>query len=994
MFRNPLAETVYNQKYSHDGLYSWQKLSDVLIDDITGTRGGRLEPLLSKEDRAALADNHRKMKFVAGGRYLYYAGRPMLAINNCFGKEVRVLTTQGWRQVSQLGEAEIISPVDGKPKKANFVSRGVQQLYRYEFSQIRGKSKKTYSVRATKNHKWLLSDGSCTEDLQIGQVVPAGSVNLSSSAEGFLHGFIFGDGNKTGVVRLCGMKRNLLPRFLHLGRVTSPPFAKGDLVFQAARKDVAWKELPSTEDPSYIGSFIEGWLAADGHDDRIIHSTHRSHLEWFVNHAAFAGYVITGELRSQTRDVSSFPGYKYKDHTIWMVSFSRGETFRGFKLINKEPLAQEEVFCPFEPEFNQIIIDHNIRTYQCYLFKGQEDTREEWGSLLKRISDSLMTGGGVGIDYSVFRPKGAKLARTGGLASGPIPLMHSVNEVGRNVMQGGSRRSAIYASLNWQHGDVSDFLKAKNWGDMPIGKAKKEDGSLYTYKDAKEGNFNFPAPLDMTNISLNYDDAWLDLPDRHLHPTFLENTLQALRTAEPGWSFNFREKQEETLRNAPVAGKTRVLTRSGYQKVEDILNQKIEVWTGVRWAKTTFKLTKENTRTIKVIITGGREIECDPTHEFILARGEVRVPAMELKKGDELLVSLPVDSKTPFSPKDYTLGFMFGDGHFRVAGGGEISFFTDDKKKCLERMDRDAFSSIRTQERNGSIRAYVKTGWTPSFDKDKFPEGKSFLSPSFVAGLFDSDGSYDDKQRRIRVSSVHREFLEDLRRYLESLGILSGVSSGGISQFGKTQTWTLTVMSEYLSRFAEVIPTARIQPNRLHNPFRKSKLKVLEVCEAQEQNVYCCDVGVKEHSFQAEGVIISNCTEVTSEDDSDVCNLASVNMSQIDTIEEFAEVVYLASKFLYCGTIRGDVPFEKVRKIRDQNRRLGLGLMGIHEWLLKRKYPYEVVPELHQWLEAYRRESERGANEVADAFGLPRPKAYRAIAPTGSIGLIAKQLAA
>ena len=90
----------------------------------------------------------------------------------------------------------------------------------------------------------------------------------------------------------------------------------------------------------------------------------------------------------------------------------------------------------------------------CYLLKGEEDTREEWGRLLKRASDCLMSGGGIGADYSVFRPAGAPLGRTGGTASGPIPLMNSINEVGRNVMQGGSRRSAIYASLNWQHGDA------------------------------------------------------------------------------------------------------------------------------------------------------------------------------------------------------------------------------------------------------------------------------------------------------------------------------------------------------------------------------------------------------------------------------------------------------------------------------------------------------------------------------------------------------------
>ena len=35
-------------------------------------------------------------------------------------------------------------------------------------------------------------------------------------------------------------------------------------------------------------------------------------------------------------------------------------------------------------------------------------------------------------------------------------------------MQGGSRRSAIYASLNWKHPDVDKFLTSKNWYDMPV----------------------------------------------------------------------------------------------------------------------------------------------------------------------------------------------------------------------------------------------------------------------------------------------------------------------------------------------------------------------------------------------------------------------------------------------------------------------------------------------------------------------------------------------
>ena len=175
----------------------------------------------------------------------------------------------------------------------------------------------------------------------------------------------------------------------------------------------------------------------------------------------------------------------------------------------------------------------------CYLLRLEEDTREEWAGVTQRAMSCLMTGGGIGVDISRARPSGRRLKRTGGVASGPIPLLYTLNEVGRNVMQGGSRRSALYGSMNWQHEDATQLLKAKNWHDITVGDT--------TLANLKKADFNFPAPLDMMNISLNYDDAWLK---DQMNPVFIENVKQAMMTGEPGFSFNFGDKQNETLRNA------------------------------------------------------------------------------------------------------------------------------------------------------------------------------------------------------------------------------------------------------------------------------------------------------------------------------------------------------------------------------------------------------------------------------------------------------------
>ena len=321
----------------------------------------------------------------------------------------------------------------------------------------------------------------------------------------------------------------------------------------------------------------------------------------------------------------------------------------------------------------------------CYLLCAEEDTREDWANLSWKAESCLMTGGGIGVDYSIYREEGRLLAGTGGLSSGPIPKMQMLNEIGRRVMQGGSRRSAIYASLNWKHADVSKFLECKNWYETPVGNTGFSLGQL------KEQDFNFPAPLDMTNISVNYDTDWLlnywNTGD--VGEIFKKNVAQALKTAEPGFSFNFFEKENETLRNA-----------------------------------------------------------------------------------------------------------------------------------CTE-------------------------------------------------------------------------------------------------------------------------------------------------------------------------VTANNCFAADGGDDSDVCNLGSLNLGRIETLQELNDITELATKFLLCGTLRAKLPYDKVYKVRDKNRRLGLGLMGIHEWLIKRGYKYEVTEELHQWLSVYKGKSGSVSKETADKFNISRPVANRAIAPTGSIGILA-----
>lgn len=313
------------------------------------------------------------------------------------------------------------------------------------------------------------------------------------------------------------------------------------------------------------------------------------------------------------------------------------------------------------------------QTQNCLLLRA-EDSREGWADIMHKASMALMTGAGIGVDYSHVRPEGKVVRKTGGIATGPLALMQMVNEAGRGIMQGGARRSAIWAGLNWKHADVHKFITLKNW--------------IPEVRSLKEKDFNFPATLDGTNISVQLDDDFFKAFHNEKSPLHAQAqsvywavVRQMLKTGEPGFSVDVGDNAGETLRNA--------------------------------------------------------------------------------------------------------------------------------------------------------------------------------------------------------------------------------------------------------------------------------------------------------------------CTEVTSSDDSDICNLGSINLARVDSLEEMKQLVEFGTLFLMAGTVYSNVPYAMVDQVRTKNRRLGLGLMGIHEWLLVQGKKYGPDPELEEYLKVYAT-SGKYAKELAQKYDLSVPVKTRAIAPTGTIGIIAE----
>ncbi len=99
-FRTAFGENVFRFKYAQGPGDTWAKLAVRLVEDVCGTREGTVHKIMSDEDRKQLAQYIKDFKFIPGGRYLYYAGRPYKAYNNCYLLRAEEDTREEWSAVT------------------------------------------------------------------------------------------------------------------------------------------------------------------------------------------------------------------------------------------------------------------------------------------------------------------------------------------------------------------------------------------------------------------------------------------------------------------------------------------------------------------------------------------------------------------------------------------------------------------------------------------------------------------------------------------------------------------------------------------------------------------------------------------------------------------------------------------------------------------------------------------------------------------------------
>jgi ribonucleoside-diphosphate reductase alpha chain len=631
----------------------------------------------------------------------------------------------------------------------------------------------------------------------------------------------------------------------------------------------------------------------------------------------------------------------------------------------------------------------------CFVLPVADDLTSIYETL-KHQALIHQSGGGTGFSFSRLRPRNDIVRSTMGVASGPVSFMDVYNHSTEAIKQGGTRRGANMGILRVDHPDILEFItikqdlsKVTNFNiSVAITDAFMQavvEDTTYDLINPRTGELHVISRDGLKNPLTGEVLVEPGQPAR-LRARYVFDMIVrcAHATGEPGLFFIDRAnafnpvphlalyeatnpcgEQPLIAYDVCLAEGTRVLTERGYMPIEDLVGTSIRIASVVEERivyQAPLKVFSNGRKpTYRLELADRRTLTLTGNHQVLTERGWVRTD--ELQLNDRVKINAYTPDELPvldLDPEFYMLGWLTGDGWFTDKRGFGFVFGCDadaQSEQVITSYMRSSHDIGYIQEQENGVRCLhidserlkrnfvLRYGITPARAIAKRVPTAVFTAPrqqklSYLAGLFAADGTAKNNRPNVSLSSSSHELLQDVQLLLDDLGIYSWI--GRYELVDRNDQGILVINGPSLDRFAKYIGfgyshskqellVSRLNGRQRLHPNPKS-IAIRSLAQDQEQEVF--DISLPEHHhFIAEGMIVHN------------CNLGSINLGAfvndgaVDW-DALREVVHQSTRFLDNVIDANHYPLPEIAALSQRIRRIGLGVMGWADMLIRLGIPY------------------------------------------------------
>lgn len=727
----------------------------------------------------------------------------------------------------------------------------------------------------------------------------------------------------------------------------------------------------------------------------------------------FASYMAATKFYQsyalKTNDKKEFLE-NYEQHMVIVALYlAQGDNYFALELLDT---LMKQVYQPATPTMLNAGRSRRGELVSCYLLSVDDSLNSiNYNESVARTLSK--NGGGVALNLSRLRARGESIKDVENCAKGVIPVAKSLEMSFQYADQLGQRPGAGAVYLNIFHADLPEFLDTKKVNaDEGLRLATISTGVIIPDKFMELAKKNEPFYMFYPhNVWKHYGVALDDMNMNEMYDSLVNNPLikkregsardilnqiakMQLQSGYPYLMFKDNANKVHALKeigdihqsNLCVSGDTKILTKEyGYVDIQTVSGQDLHVWNGQEWSLSPIRQTGEGQELVRVMFSNGMHLDCTPYHKFYVQNGygtepkEVR--ASEMRPGDKLIkFELPTIEQTQreFDYKyAYHSGFFTGDGtNVRPSRGEEYDriYLYNDKRNLETIMDKLPYNSKQYQD----IRIVYNIKRGTLLPKFTLPYNKSIdYKLNWLSGLLDADGALTNNNGclSLQLTSINKEFLQNLLLFLQELGIYSRISNGysegkrllpthindGYSEYDCKATYRLLISHKEIEKLIELgLELYRIQlPSEIRSTNRQAVhfVTVTSIDTLPGQHDTYCFNESKRHMGMFNGVLTGQCVEIMQlQEVSEIrnygeqwdikrdisCNLGSLNIANLMKDKNIYDAVFAAMKALTSVSNLSHIDNAPgVVKANEELHSVGLGVMNLHGYLAKNLIPYD-----------------------------------------------------